>query len=430
MKFLILKIFIVFFAAITISGCFDIRREIKFYPNGGGIEKLYITLEKSFFDTFQTFASYDQTGKQKRKLDSLMNNELLQRGILTDVLRTGGTSVKDVLVTDKSDGSKVIYIEYTFDDPASLTKIVKEATYSFSNQLNINFSTLKFYDEPDKIRFKYIVRNASRSFDDSLALSTFSSIIASKQITTSIEFPFEVTGSNSNSQNGNIITWEFPLYDAMFNQIEMNAEMKKQEGLDLPYAEKVEKQLEKIDKNKSPLIRVQVYNANKEPVKIGTGIIVKDDELVTNFNLMNLIEGQGYFSVILNNDSLAGVDEMQESDLDQKGDLVILRFSNHEKVKPLKYASMEVKYGDKVRIFYYPNTLSSVVYSMEGTITGQKKWNKISLVEVKPAKPISLDGGAVFNDNGEFVGLITTAYPGEVGKMYLIPALYIKTKVK
>jgi hypothetical protein len=430
MKFLILKIFAVFFIAISISGCFDIRREIKFYPNGGGIEKLYITLDKAFFDTFQLLASYDQTGRQKKKLDSLMNNELLQRGILTDVLKTGGTSVKDVLVTDKNDGSKEIYIEYTFDEPAALTKIVKEATYSFSNQLNINFSTLKFYDEPDKIRFKYVVRNATRSFDDSLALATFSSVIASKKISTSIEFPFEVTGSNSNSINGNIVTWEYPLYDALYNQIEMNAEMKKQEGLDLPYAEKVEKQLEKIDKNKNPLIRIQVYNANKEPVKIGTGIIVKDDELVTNFALMNLIEGQGYFSVILNNDSLAGVDEMQESDLDPKGDLVILRFSNYEKVKPLKYASMDVKYGDKVRIYYYPNTLSSVVYSMEGTITGQKKWNKISLVEIKPAKPVSLDGGAVFNDNGDFVGLITIAYDGEVGKMYLIPAMYIKTKVK
>jgi hypothetical protein len=67
---------------------------------------------------------------------------------------------------------------------------------------------------------------------------------------------------------------------------------------------------------------------------------------------------------------------------------------------------------------------------MEGTITGQKKWNKISLVEIKPAKPVSLDGGAVFNDNGDFVGLITIAYDGEVGKMYLIPAMYIKTKVK
>lgn len=430
MKFLIIKIFIVFFAAISISGCFDIRREIKFYPNGGGIEKLYITLEKEFFDTFQTYASYDKTGRQKRKLDSLMNNELLQRGILTDVLRTGGTSVKDVLVTDKSDGSKVIYIEYTFDEPAAINKIVKEATYSFSNQLNINFTTLKFYDETDKVRFKYIVRNASRSFDDSLALAVFSSIIASKRISTSIEFPFDVTTSNSNSQSGNIVTWEFPLYDALYNQIEMNAEMKKQEGLDLPYAEKVEKQVEKIDKNKNPLIRVQVYNANKEPVKIGTGVIVKDDELVTNFTLMNLIEGQGYFSVILNNDSLAGVDEMQESDLDQKGDLVILRFNNFEKVKPLKYAAMDVKYGDKVRIFYYPNTLSSVVYSMEGTITGQKKWNKISLVEIKPAKPISLDGGAVFNDNGEFVGLVTTAFDGEVGKLYLIPAMYIRMKVK
>jgi hypothetical protein len=430
MKSIFIKILLLLVAAFSVSGCFDVRREIKFYPNGGGIEKMYINLDKSLFDAFQTFASLDGSGRQKRTLDTLLNNEMLQRGVMTSVQRTPGTSFKDILVTDKSDGSKEIYLEYTFDEPSALIRIIKEATYSFSNQLNISYTTLKFYEEPDKVRFRQVIRNASRSFDDSLTMSAFSSVIAAKKINEIIEFPFDVSTSNAQSQSGNILSWEFPLYDALHNQVEITAEMTKPPGLDLPYAEKVEKQVEKIDKNKSPLIRVQVYNANKEPVKIGTGVVVKDDLLVTNFNLMNLIEGQGYFSVILNNDSLAGVDEMRENDLVPKSDLCFLRFSNFEKVKQLKYAPIEVKYGEKVRIYYYPNTLSSVVYSVEGSVTGSKKWNKIQLTEIKPSKPLSLDGGAAFNDNGEFMGIITTAFDGEVGKLYFVPAMYIRSYVK
>lgn len=433
MRSIIIKALLLSILAITVSGCFDVRREIKFYPNGSGVEKMYISLDKSFFDTFQAFSSQDVSGRQKRTLDTLLNSDLLQRGVYASVQRTPGTSIKDIIVTNKDDGSKEIYIEYIFDDPSVITKIIKELSFSFSNQLNVNFATLKFYEEPDKVRFKYVVRNASRAFNDSLITGTFSGLIAAKKVNTIIEFPFDVTGSNSQSQSGNVVSWEYPLYDVLQNQVEMSTEMTKPEGLDLTYAEKVVPQ-EKVTKNNNPLIRVQVYNANKEPVKIGTGIIVRENEglctIATNYGLMNLIEGQGYFSVIMNNDSLAGIDEMRETDLAPKSDLCYLRFSNYEKVKPLKFAPLDSKYGEKVKIFYYPNTLSSVVYSIDGTVTGTKKWDKISLIEVKPAKPLSLDGGAAFTEGGDFIGIITTAYDGEVGKLYFIPAMYIKSNMK
>ncbi|RPI15565.1 MAG: hypothetical protein EHM58_13790 [Ignavibacteriae bacterium] len=436
MKSIILKILLLFITALSVSGCFDVRREIKFYPNGGGVEKMYITLDKALFDTFQSFASMDVSGRQKRTLDTLINNELLQRGVMTSVQKTPGTSFKDILVTDKNDGSKEIFIEYTFDDPSAIIRIIKEATYSFSNQLNINFSTLKFFEEKENVRYKYVIRNASRSFNDSLTMNTFSSIIAAKRVNCIVEFPFEVTGTNAQTQSGNILSWDFSLYDAINSQVEMTADMKKPEGIDLTYAEKIVEQ-EKVTKNSNPLIRVQVYNANKEPVKIGTGVVLKvggDDfiTLVTNFGLMNLIEGQGYFSIIKNNDSLAGIDEMKETDLIPKNDLCFLRYmpNTSEKIMAIKYAAMDAKYGEKVKILYYPNSLSSVVYSIEGTITGQKKWNKMDLIEVKPQKPLSLDGGAAFNSNGEFMGIITTANDGEVGKLYFIPAMYIKANLK
>src|SRR5260221_11483350 len=87
--------------------------------------------------------------------------------------------------------------------------------------------------------------------------------------------------------------------------------------------------------------------------------------------------------------------------------------------KTYKFAQMEsVIYGTKVKVYYYPNSLSPVVYSMDGTITGNKKWTaNTSVIEIKPNKPLSPEGGAVFNEAGEFVGMITKEYEGEVGKI-------------
>jgi hypothetical protein len=431
MKWLSIKFLLLFAMVVSISGCFDVQRDIKFYPNGGGVEEIRVTFDKDFFDTFQTYASSDQTGRAKGKLDTLKDNVTFYNGLLADLQKTPGTSVQDLLITDKEGGAKEIYIKYTFDDPQALVNIVKQATFSFSNQLNVIWETVKFLLDENDLKFKYVIRKANRAFDDELALSMFSGSLLSKTVTFRIEFPFQLTSSNAPSQTNNVLTWTSSMNDIVNNQVEMEADMTPDKGLDLTYAEKVEKEIMKVNKKNSPLIRVQVYNANKEPVKIGTGVVLKDDLLVTNFQLMNIMEGRGFFSVILNNDSLAGIGEMRETDIVPKLDLVFLRFNNFEKIKTLKYAPIEIADGTKVKVFYYPNPLSSVVYSIDATVSGTKKWDsKNKIIELKPAKPISLEGGAVFNENGEFVGMITEAFNGEVGKLYAVPGLYIRAQIK
>ena len=367
----------------------------------------------------------------EEKLDSANDNGMIENRIRMDMQRIGGTSVKEVKVTSNPDGSKDVYLQYSFDEPQVLIKVMKELTFSWSNQLNVQFSTLKFqYDEGD-LMFKHVTRKANRSFDDELMNSVFSPMYPNKKITYSIEFPFEVKESNAMTQSGNTLTWQMSFEDIMFNQQTDTASLVKDPELELTYAEKIDRSIGRVSQKENPLIRVQVYNRNKEPVKIGTGVVLKDGLLVTNFTLMNLIEGAGYFSVILPSDSLAGIDEMTEKDLDQKQDLVYLRFGSADKFKPIKFASVSsVKYGDKIKLFYYPNTLSSVVYSMEGNVSGIKKWtSNTSIIEIRPNKPITLEGGAVFTDSGDFLGMITKAYDGEVGKIYLVPAEYIKAQI-
>ncbi len=416
---------------LSVSGCFDVYRDIKMYPNGSGIEEIRIVLDRDFFDTFESYAAADQSGRGKNKLDTLKDNMLFYSGLMDDLQRTPGTSVKDLVITDKQDGSKEIYIKYSFDEPQALIDIVNEATFSFSNQLNIIWETIKFLQDENDLKFKYVLRKANRAYNDELALNMFSGLLLSKSVTVNFDFPFEVTTSNAQSQAGKLLTWTASLNDIVYEQVEMTAEMNPDKGLDLTYAEKVEKDISKVSKKNSPLIRVQVYNANKEPVKIGTGIVIKEDFLVTNFELMNIMDGRGFFSVIMNNDSLAGIDEMLESDLVPKLDLVFMRFNNYEETKPLKYAPIDILFGSKVKILYFPNPLSSIVYSMEGTISGTKKWSKkTKIVEIKPAKPLNIEGGAVFNEKGEFVGMVTKAYSGEIGKIYVIPGMYIKAQAK
>jgi hypothetical protein len=38
-------------------------------------------------------------------------------------------------------------------------------------------------------------------------------------------------------------------------------------------------------------------------------------------------------------------------------------------------------------------------------------------------------GHPVFTESGDFLGMVTTAFDGEVGKLYLIPAEYIKAQI-
>lgn len=412
------------------AGCFDVKREIQMNPDGSGLENMYVTLDKEFFERMNILATSDATGKWKKRADSFNDNSMIENRIKMDMQRVGGTSVKDVKVTSNADGSKEVYLQYHFDEPAILIKVIKELTFTWSNQLPVQFSTLKFqYDEGDLL-FKHTTRKAERSFDDELMNSVFSPTYANKKVTYSITFPFDVKESNAMTSSGNTLTWEMSMDNIMFNQQTDTASMVKDATLELTYAEKIDRSVGKVSQKENPLIRIQVYNRNQEPVKIGTGVVLKDGLLVTNFELMNLIEGAGYFSVILPSDSLAGIDEMTEKDLDQKQDLVFLRYGAPDKFKPIKYASLSsVKYGDKVKLFYYPNTLSSVVYSMDGMMSATKKWtSKTSVVEIKPNKPISLEGGAVFTESGDFLGMITKAFDGEVGKIYLVPAEYIKSQ--
>ena len=413
------------------SGCFDVKREIVMNPDGSGDENLYVTLDKEFFERMDILATSDATGKWKKRADSVKNNSMIEDRIKMDMGRVGGTSVKEVKVTTNADGTKEIFLQYHFDEPIVLLKVIKECTFSWSNQLPVQFSTLKFqYDEGD-LFFKHTTRKAERSFDDELMNSVFSPTYAAKRVTYTIEFPFDVKESNAMTSSGRILTWEMTMENIMFNQQTDTASLVKDPTLELTYAEKIDRSIGKVSQKENPLIRVQVYNRNKEPVKIGTGVVLKEGLLVTNFELMNLIEGAGFFSVILPSDSLAGIDDMTEKDLDQKQDLVFLRYGAPDKFKSIKYAMLSsAKYGDKVKLFYYPNTLSSVVYSMDGMMSAVKKWtNNTSVIEIKPNKPISLDGGAVFNEAGDFLGMITKAYDGEVGKIYLVPAEYIKSQI-
>lgn len=413
------------------SGCFDVRRDIKMNPDGSGDENLYVTLDKEFFERMNILATSDVTGKWKKRADSVNDNSMIENRIKMDMGRVGGTSVKEVKVTSNADGTKEIFLQYHFDEPIVLLKVIKECTFSWSNQLPVQFSTLKFqYDEGD-LFFKHTTRKAERSFDDELMNSVFSPTYAAKRVTYTIEFPFDVKESNAMTSSGRILTWEMTMENIMFNQQTDTASLVKDPTLELTYAEKIDRSIGKVSQKENPLIRVQVYNRNKEPVKIGTGVVLKEGLLVTNFELMNLIEGAGFFSVILPSDSLAGIDDMTEKDLDQKQDLVFLRYGAPDKFKSIKYAMLSsAKYGDKVKLFYYPNTLSSVVYSMDGMMSAVKKWtNNTSVIEIKPNKPISLEGGAVFNEAGDFLGMITKAYDGEVGKIYLVPAEYIKSQI-
>lgn len=433
MKKIIFSFTLLLLALMFLTGCIDIKRDIKIYPNGTGLESATITLSPQFYEILKSYAELDNSGNAKKYLSILNDESQLIQTITSDFQKATGTQMKDLKVNTLQDGSKEIYLEYIFDNPQVLLGVVKTLSFPYTNKLNVIWSTLKFMDDNTKLSFKWVIRKADRSFSDSLGQALFSPLINSTRTSISIDMPFNIYTSNAQSQSEKVLSWDFPNSDIQSGQVEMTAEMERVQGLDLFFADKPSKE-EKVSQNVNPMIRVQIYNANQEPVKIVAGIIVKHGEtadvIATNFSMMNLVDGSGFFSVRRNDDSLAGIDDMKPEDIDKSIDIIFLRFNNNEKVKPLKWASLDITPGQKIKIFYYPNALSPVVYSLEGTAIGLKSWKKNNkIIEIKPSKPISPEGGAIFNENGEFVGLITKAYEGEVGRIYAIPSMYIKTRL-
>jgi len=258
---------------VFLTGCFDVKREIKMYPNGSGLENIYVTLDNEFFEKMRTLAEIDKTGKWRKKLDTMNDNTLLENGIKMDIQKVGGTSIQELKITSKEDGSKEIFIQYFFDEPSVLIKVTNEATFSWSNQVPVQFTILKFiYDDEGNLTYKLTTRKAERYFNDELMQSVFSSMYSYKKINYTIEFPFEAKESNALYRSGNSLTWEMTLQTAMFDQQVDTAALVKDPELDLTYAEKIDRTIGRVSQKNNPLIRVQVYNRNKEPVKIGTGV--------------------------------------------------------------------------------------------------------------------------------------------------------------
>ncbi len=109
---------VVFLFVLSFTGCFDMKREIKMNPDGSGLENMYVTLDKGFFEKMTALAELDKTGKWKKKLDSVNNDGILESSIIAALGRVGGTSMKELKVTPKEDGSKEIYLQYSFDAPS------------------------------------------------------------------------------------------------------------------------------------------------------------------------------------------------------------------------------------------------------------------------------------------------------------------------
>ena len=434
MKTTIIKFLLLIPLIFSLSGCFDVKREISYFANGGGEEKLAITIDKEFFTTLQSFASQEGNSRIRSMLDTVMTDDLLQPRLYKEVQKAINTSIKEVIIKVNPDGSKEIDINYSFDDPACIVRIVSAATGWFATNPELVYSSAKFSIDSGEVRFRQSIISAFRAFNYDLENSSFKNMMLSKNVTQDIKFPFDITTTNAMSQQGNTCSWTYSLYDALYGKVEALANMTLPEGLDLPYAEKIV-HIEKVDTKSNPLVRIMIYNPNKEWVKTISGVTIKDDKgvtiLVTSLKMLNIIEGQGYWSVKMNNDELAGIDEMRENDTDPKMDLCFLRFSNFERIKSLNFASSYVTTGQKVKIFYHPSASAPVTYIIDGVLTGTTQMSGNTIYEIKPDKllPNDAGGGAIFNMDGQFLGMLTDSYIGDVSKIYAIPASYIKTKI-
>lgn len=165
-------------------------------------------------------------------------------------------------------------------------------------------------------------------------------------------------------------------------------------------------------------------DANKQPASLGSGFIIRDKEIVTNYHV---IEG-AYGGTV----KLIGVDTSYRIEgivgADPIRDLAILRVSiPGSKLLPLG-DSDSVQVGDTVYAVGNPMGLEGTF--SQGIISGIRSVNSDKLIQLTaPVSPGS-SGGPVLDSTGKAVGVAVATFGGGQNLNFAIPVNYLKTLMK
>jgi hypothetical protein len=184
---------------LTFSACLNVKREIKIDGSGKGTEKMTLGLGKEFMRLIIGI-SVDQ----EKEIDYKYLNE---------AVKVPGIKLNKVNTSKGEDSSKIIKIDYSFDDVSVIGS-------AFQGELaaapNVTYNIIG-----DSVYFKYKVNFSQRepgdttsSEGDDIDLNYF----VNDKYNISIDFPYKVVFNNGSSTTERKVIWEFPMQEILGNK--------------------------------------------------------------------------------------------------------------------------------------------------------------------------------------------------------------------
>jgi tetratricopeptide (TPR) repeat protein len=195
-------------------------------------------------------------------------------------------------------------------------------------------------------------------------------------------------------------------------------------------------QADKIfEQNNSAVILVQALDAKNNVLKFGSGFIVRSDGvIVTNFHV---IDGAKYLRVKMGKDKFYPVNQIIYKDSSK--DFAILKIEASASLPTVKLGDSEkIKQGQKIYLIGspkgYENTISDGLVSgiRENYIVQYQgvsyKVNLKKVIQISAPMSGGSSGGAVFNEQGEVIGITTFSAIEGQNLNFAVPINVVRTR--
>jgi len=152
--------------------------------------------------------------------------------------------------------------------------------------------------------------------------------------------------------------------------------------------------------NKSSVVTILTFDANKAPLAQGSGFIVAPNRIVTNYHV---IEGSSKVSVVFDDGTTVSVDSLAAGSREK--DLAILPVATGTRL-PLKLGNeLDAKVGETVYAIGSPHGLSASLSN--GLVSAFREEEGQFRIQVTGSISPGSSGGPLFNTHGQVIGITT-----------------------
>jgi serine protease Do len=176
-----------------------------------------------------------------------------------------------------------------------------------------------------------------------------------------------------------------------------------------------------VRKLNAHVLRVQVELANGS-FGLGSAVVVAKNQVVTNCHVIANAERV----VVMNNGMPLAATAVKP---DWRHDLCILKIENLDAPIAKFGASKNLKYEQSVFTIGYPN-FAALPVSTYGEVKGLYPMDNSMVIRASSGFGMGASGGALFDDDGNLVGVITLKSPGREAYYYNMPVEWVQALLK